>query len=106
LASAATCLADTAGLGRGVHRQEHHVDGSVGAIHHGIQARFIDRQLAEDVVISGRNPLGVEIHHRSLDVRATISDNRHRGPTHIAGADAADGLNRGVDRPGVSDGKW
>ena len=102
---------DTAGLGGGVHREKHHIGGgdrrihlgaevqiaAPGPAHHRIKAWLIDGQKAQIVVIPGGDALGIEIHHRHLNLGTAISDNRHRGPAHIAGADTTDRTDRGPE---------
>jgi len=79
---------DAAGLGGGVHREEHHagsVDGrlhgggdvevaATAAGHNGIKAGFLDRQTGEVGIVPGGDASGIEIHHRDLNVRAAIGN--------------------------------
>jgi hypothetical protein len=99
------CLAGTeaTAFGGGVHGDEHHVcrgDGRLhgggevevaapAAAHHFGQAGFVDGQLAGIGIIPGGDALGVEIHHRHLDLGAAIGDHRHGGAAHVARAVAA-----------------
>ncbi len=52
---------------------------------------FVHRQPPQIGVVPGRDPLGVQVHHRHLQVGAAIGDHRHGGPPHVARPDAADG---------------
>ena len=64
---------------------------AAGTAHHGIEAGLIHRQTAEVGIVPGGDALGVEIHHRHLDLGAAVGDDRHGGAAHITRPDAADG---------------
>lgn len=59
--------------------------------HHRSQAQLIHRQLAQVGIIPGGDALGVEVHHRYVNMWAAIGDHNHGRSAHVAGADAADG---------------
>jgi len=109
--------ANTLGFGGGVHRKEHHVSrgdrrldsrcevqiAPAATTHHHIQPRLIDRQLGQIRIVPGIDARLVEIHHRDLNVGATIGDHSHGGTAHIARSDAADGADHEVMRDDNSD---
>ena len=93
-------------FGGRVHRNEHHVGirnrgfhtrrkteiAPPGPAHHSIQARLIHRQSGQVWIVPSIDARLVEVHHRDLNLRTTISDHRHGWAAHVASTNAADAL--------------